>query len=337
MRQIAGLIALAALFAASVFFAHSSTTLRQVPPTALDRAFNVWLQSTNKIYNTPGEYHYRKNIFSKNSEKVDYMNQVYNHKSALNQFADLTEEEFIAKFTGLKYTGNQKRSSIKHVSTGLGQQASIDWRAKGAVNPVKNQGQCGSCWAFSATSSIESAVFLRSGKLLNLAEQQLVDCSGAFGNLGCNGGWMDWSFNYLLSSGGQQQTADYPYTARDGTCKFNKALVKASISSYTDIPASDCNALASGITKQPVSVTIAANAIMFYTGGIFDNASCGTSLNHAVTAVGYGSENGKNFFLVRNSWGTGWGEQGYIRFSRDNQTPDGICGICMVTSYPNAM
>ena len=348
MRKIVGLIALAAILASAAFFAHSIRPLGQDPDTALDRKFVNWILKQNKSYKTPEEYQYRKKIFTIYSNRIDYFNQVFDHDSALNKFTDLTEQEFHAKFTGfttdrnlanslhLNYVGTPERSPLKHVSTGFDKLASIDWRTKGAVNPVKDQGDCSSSWAFSATSTIESAVFLKSGKLLNLSEQQLLDCSGDFRNLGCKGGWKDWSFDYLVKVGGQQLASDYPYTARDGNCKFNKALVKASISSYTDVPANNCNALLSAITKQPVSVSINANDIRFYAGGVFMNDACSIELNHAVTAVGYGTENGKNYYLVRNSWGSDWGEDGYIRFSSDVRQERGICGICMAASYPNA-
>ena len=132
------------------------------------------------------------------------------------------------------------------------------------------------------------------------------------------------------------QTSDYPYTARDQTCKFNKAKAVAQVAGYTDIPQNNCAQLTTAIQQQPVSVAIAANAIMMYSGGVFDNPSCGTGLNHGVAAVGFGTDNGKNFWIVRNSWSSSWGEQGYIRMSRDVQTNTGICGICMASSYPKS-
>jgi len=147
---------------------------------------------------------------------------------------------------------------------------------------------------------------------------------------------MDYAFQYIKNVGGQAQTADYPYTARDGNCKFAQSMAKVNIDGFVDVSKSDCNGLLGAITKQPISVAIAANAIMFYSSGVFANTACGTSLNHGVTAVGYGTDSGQNFYLVRNSWGSGWGEAGYIRMSRDVQKDDGICGICMVASYPNA-
>jgi C1A family cysteine protease len=301
----------------------------------IDGLFNAWLNTQNKMYSSPAEMSYRRSIFAANYEKVTEMNKVYSHTSALNKFADLTEDEFVSKYTGYTYRGNE--STERTVSTAPVEQGEgVDWRTKGAVNPVKDQRQCGSCWAFSATSAIESSIFLSTGKLLNLAEQQMVDCGAATGNHGCNGGWMDYAFEYIIKAGGQELTTDYPYTAKDSTCKFVKTKSAGTIKKYTDVAQNDCNGLVKALNQQPVSVAIAANAIMNYQKGVFKVTTCGTGLNHGVTAVGYGTDGTDNWYIVRNSWGAGWGENGYIRMSRDVQTSTGICGICMVASYPTA-
>ena len=328
-------IALAALFAMGIFVGVNRFVANKKTDSTVDRAFISWAQTQNKIYTSPAQMNYRRNVFAFNYEKVAQMNKDFSHKSALNRFADLTEEEFVAKYTGLRITGNEERNVAEN-TVSLGQQASVDWRTQGAVNPVKDQGQCGSCWAFSATAAIEGATFIKTKQLWNLAEQQMVDCGSTTGNYGCNGGWMDYAFQYIKNVGGQAQTSDYPYTAQDGTCKFAQTMAKAKIGGFSDIGKNDCKGLLSAITQQPTSVAIAANAIMFYSSGVFSNTACGTSLNHGVTAVGYGTESSQNFYIVRNSWGAGWGESGYIRMSRDIQTDTGICGICMVSSYANA-
>ena len=313
-----------------------SKNLEQIPGFVVE-AFNKWSSTYNKAYATPVELNYRRAVFTRNYFKVLQLNKVHTHKSALNHFADLTEEEFVARHTGLRLPENLKLEVPKEspaAPKNLMDGQSVDWRQQGAVNPIVDQGNCGSCWAFSATAAVEGAWKIAGNKLVALAQQELVDCGGATGNYGCNGGWMDWAFQYLINVGGQELSSDYPYTARDGACKFDKSKAAARIRSFVDVPQNDCATLLKAITQQPVSVAIAANAIMFYSSGVFASTTCGTSLNHGVAAVGYGTDAGQNFYLVRNSWGTSWGEAGYIRMSRDVQTSTGVCGICMVSSYP---
>ena len=307
-------------------------TLGQIPGPIVD-AFAKWSSTHNKMYTSPSEKSYRMAVFTRNFYKVVALNKINTHTSALNKFADLTEEEFVAKYTGLKVPKNLKRNGVKHVAS-ANRPDSVDWRTQGVVNPVKDQGQCGSCWAFSATSAIEAAWKLSGKTLVNLAEQQLVDCGGDTGNYGCNGGWMDWAFQSIINNGGQDLTDDYKYTAQDGTCKFNKAKVAATISKFADVPAT-CDALVSAIAQQPTSVAIYANSdFMLYSSGVFNSGTCTSSINHGVTAVGYGTDSGKDFYIVRNSWGASWGEAGYIRMIRDSTSAKGICSICTITSYP---
>jgi C1A family cysteine protease len=304
-------------------------------PAHVQEAFQSWMGQQNKKYTSPSEQAYRLRVFSKTYANIAQTNAAQSdYVLGLNKFSDLTEEEFVAKYTGLKIPKNYKRNIVASENKPIAND--IDWRTKGAVNHVKDQANCGSCWAFSATAAIEGAWQIDQKQLLDLSEQQMVDCSKSQGNQGCNGGWMDYAFVYIQAAGGQMKTSDYPYTARDGTCHFSASKVAAKVTGYKDVPKGDCKTLLSFADQGPTSVAIAANAIMSYKSGIFSNAACGVSLNHGVTLVGYGTESSKPFYIVRNSWGAGWGEAGYIRMARDVQPGTGICGICQASSSPKA-
>ena len=176
---------------------------------------------------------------------------------------------------------------------------------------------------------------VKKGTLPQLSEQQLLDCSGSNGNNGCSGGLMTNSFNYLKSYKSMTR-ASYAYTAVRGTCKYNSANGVINTVGYKNIAVGDPNAHIAALQTAPVSVAVAASSSVFqlYRGGIISSTGCGTSLNHAVNLVGYGTENGTPYWIVRNSWGTNWGESGYFRVLRDTATGSGICGILKMSSQP---
>ena len=287
---------------------------------------------------------YRRAVYEDNMVRIAEHNaKQLGWTMGVNQFAHLTAEEF----KGLYVTGGYTpRSPVfgpyNQVQRNWTAPASVDWRVQGAVTPVKNQGQCGSCWAFSTTGATEGAWFLKNGSLVSLSEQQLVDCAGSTGNQGCNGGLMDDAFQYIINNKGITTEGNYPYTAQDGTCNSAKAKqVAAKVASFTDVTPNSEADLIAAIAQQPVAVAVEAdqNSFQLYAGGVM-TATCGANLDHGVLAVGYGKDatSGNEFWLVKNSWGGDWGEAGYIRLGRGKTYNGGAgqCGILSAASWPVA-
>jgi len=303
-----------------------------------DEGWHMWKATHGKTYLDLGEEKVRYAIWKDNFRRiVEYNQRSEDVTLGMNKFGDMTNTEFRAKMTGMFGKKHEKTGSTFLAPEHVELPASVDWRTKGMVTPIKDQGQCGSCWAFSATGSLEGQQQKKSGQLVSLSEQQLVDCSTKFGDYGCNGGLPDNAFAYVKANGGLDTEASYPYKAKDDKCHFNKKTIGANVTGHVDIQQGNETALqVASATIGPISVGIDAShfSFQFYKKGVYYSWLCSsTNLDHGVLVAGYGVDNatGKKYWLVKNSWGTSWGQKGYIWMARDRNNN---CGIATLASYP---
>ncbi|XP_010894819.1 pro-cathepsin H [Esox lucius] len=300
--------------------------------------FKLWMSQFGKVYDID-EYYHRLQIFFENKMRIEYHNKG-NHKftMGLNQFSDLTFDEFKRSFL-LTEPQNCSATKGSHVSSNGPYPDSIDWRKKGNyVTDVKNQGPCGSCWTFSTTGCLESVTAIATKKLLQLSEQQLVDCAQAFNNHGCKGGLPSQAFEYIKYNKGLMTEGDYPYTAKDGTCKFKADLAAAFVKDVINITKYDEMGMLDAVARHnPVSFAYEVTPdFMLYESGVYTSKVCHNTtdtVNHAVLAVGYGEDNGTPYWIVKNSWGTNWGMKGYFFIERGKN----MCGLAACSSYPLPM
>nr|GEX26339.1 vignain-like [Tanacetum cinerariifolium] len=305
----------------------------------LEAMYDRWRSLHNVEQKSPERF----NVFSYNAHHVHKSNKLNKqYKLKLNRFADLTHAEFKSKYADSKIAHKlalqgarpcppkNNDNDISNIPD------SIDWREKNAVTPVKDQGQCGSCWAFAAVAAVEGINAIRTGQLVRLSEQQLIDCDSKGNNNGCDGGLMEPAFNFITEHGGLATEESYPYVEKREVCcssKFGHHSVTLNGGERTD---GTEEALLKAVTQQPVSVAIDVSSMDFhmYSEGVY-NAPCGNTISHGVTIVGYGTTpEGVKYWQVKNSWGDWWGEKGYIRMQREVQKPEGLCAINTYVSIP---
>eukprot|EP00013_Stygamoeba_regulata_P005216 CAMPEP_0177640586 /NCGR_PEP_ID=MMETSP0447-20121125/6621_1 /TAXON_ID=0 /ORGANISM="Stygamoeba regulata, Strain BSH-02190019" /LENGTH=318 /DNA_ID=CAMNT_0019142665 /DNA_START=38 /DNA_END=994 /DNA_ORIENTATION=+ len=295
----------------------------------IENQFKLWMKQHNKHYVELDEYNTRLTIFKSNMAWAEELNKLEQGTAVYgaSPYADLSREEFRARFLGVRPAFPEDAPVAADIPLDNVPTA-VDWREKGAVTEVKNQEQCGSCWSFSTTGNVEGQWKLAGHDLVSLSEQQMVDCDKV--DQGCNGGLPSDAYQYLIKAGGSMLEKDYPYTAAGGSCKFDASKVVAKISNWTAVSTNEDQIAAYLAQHGPLSIGINAGPMQMYMGGVANPWFCNPkNLDHGVLIVGYGVDGSKPYWIIKNSWGPSWGEQGYYRIIRGK----GKCGLnTMVTS-----
>ncbi|KAK9526778.1 hypothetical protein VZT92_015459 [Zoarces viviparus] len=304
-----------------------------------DRHWLLWKKSHNKVYSHQIEESGRRRIWEENLDMIGVHNLeaslgLHTYELAMNHLGDLTTEEITGMLMGTTVPSDLERGPSNFVRLNTSLPASLDWRDKGLVTEVKMQGQCGSCWAFSAVGALEGQLKKSTGVLVSLSPQNLVDCSVKGGNEGCKGGFMAKAFQYVITNQGIDSDTCYPYVAMRGQCQYNSQHRAANCSDYAFIPEGDEVALKEALASiGPISVAIDASKskFAFYRHGVYRDHTCTHHVNHGVLVVGYGTERQYDYWLVKNSWGVKYGDEGYIKMARNKHNQ---CGIARYACYP---
>ncbi|XP_070768612.1 cathepsin K [Enoplosus armatus] len=318
----------------------AASALGHLDEALLDGQWEQWKVTHTKEYNGLDEEGIRRAVWEKNMRMIEAHNQeaalgMHSYELGMNHLGDMTTEEVAEKMTGLLIPMTHERSFTMALDDNVSKlPKSVDYRKKGLVTPVKNQGSCGSCWAFSSAGALEGQLAKTTGQLLDLSPQNLVDCVTE--NDGCGGGYMTKAFKYVQENGGIDSEAAYPYVGEDQSCRYNSSGMAAQCKGYKEIPEGNEHALAVALYKVgPISVGIDAmqSSFQFYRKGVYSDPNCDKeNINHAVLAVGYGvTAKGKKYWIVKNSWGESWGKEGYILMARNRGN---LCGIANLASYP---
>ncbi|XP_026543723.1 cathepsin K [Notechis scutatus] len=306
----------------------------------LDSQWELWKKIHRKDYNGKMEEIPRRVIWEKNLKYINTHNLEFSlgrhtFELAMNHLGDMTSEEVVQKMMGLKVPPSRTQNNETLYVPDWEKRVpdAVDYRKKGYVTPVKNQGQCGSCWAFSSVGALEGQLKKKTGKVLNLSPQNLVDCVTS--NSGCGGGYMTNAFEYVKDNRGIDSDVSYPYIGQDESCMYNPTGKAAKCRGFREIPEGNERALKRAVARiGPVSVGIDASlsSFQFYSRGVYYDENCNAgNINHAVLAVGYGSQKGTKHWIVKNSWGEEWGDKGYIFMARNM---DNACGIANLASFP---
>uniref|UniRef100_A0A3Q2DV16 Cathepsin S-like n=1 Tax=Cyprinodon variegatus TaxID=28743 RepID=A0A3Q2DV16_CYPVA len=305
----------------------------------LDPHWEMWKTTHNKLYAHQVEELGRRRLWEQNLEMINVHNLetslgLHTYELAMNHMGDLTLEEVTSSLAGTIVPSELERVPYEFLKINRSLPESLDWREEGLVTPVKAQGSCGSCWAFSAAGALEGQLKKNKGILMSLSTQNLVDCSSKYGNYGCRGGFMSNAFQYVINNQGIDSDAAYPYIGKVSQCKYNPTYRAANCSAYGFLPKGDEFALKVGLAHiGPISVAIDASSpkFHFYRHGIYKDHSCSHNVNHGMLAVGYGTENGEDYWLIKNSWGEHFGDEGYIKMARNRNNQ---CGVALYACFP---